>query len=106
MEGQAIYISTVNREKRGTKNTKLIDVLNINTSAVTDSIVNGINTITTDNLTMSFPLTFEPRSPLYCPVSSFTIAEMRIYVTDSLGRPINFEVIDWFINFNTSAYVI
>ena len=41
--------------------TNSIDVLNINTSAITDSIVNGINTITiavipTDNLTRSFHL--------------------------------------------------
>ena len=75
--------------------TKSIDVLNINTSAITDSIVNGINTntiavIPTDNLTRSFPFTFEPKRPLYCPVSSFHIDEMRIYVTDSLGRPVNF----------------
>ena len=82
--------------------TNSIDVLNINTSAITDSIVNGINTntiavIPTDNLTRSFPVTFEPRRPLYCPVSSFNIAEMRIYVTDSHRRPVNFNGIDWFM---------
>ena len=82
--------------------TNSIDVLNINTSAITDSIVNGINTntiavIPTDNLTRSYPFTFEPRRPLYCPVSSFNIAEMRFYVTDSLGRPVNFNGIDWFM---------
>ena len=49
--------------------TNSIDVLNINTSAITDSIVNGINTnsiavIPTDNLTRSFPFTFEPKRPL------------------------------------------
>ena len=82
--------------------TNSVDVLNINTSAITDSIVNGINThtiaeIPTDNLSRSFPFTFEPRRPLYCPVSSFNIAEMRIYVTDSLGRPVNFNGIDWFM---------
>ena len=82
--------------------TNSIDVLNINTSAITDSIVNGINTntiavIPTDNLTRSFPFTFEPRRPLYCSVSSFNIAEMRIYVTDSLGRPVNFNGINWFM---------
>ena len=45
----------------------------------------------------SFPFTFEPRRPLFCPVSSTNIAEMRIYVTDSLGRPVNFNGIDWFM---------
>ena len=82
--------------------TNSIDVLNINTSAITNSIVNGINTntiavIPTDNLPRSFPFTFEPRRPLYRSVSSFNIAEMRIYVTDSLGRPVNFNGIDWFM---------
>ena len=77
-------------------------LLNINTSAITNSIVNGINTNTiavvpTDNLTRSFPFTFEPRRPLYCNLSSFNIAEMRIYVTDSLGRPVNVNGIDWFM---------
>ena len=69
---------------------------------ITDSIVNGINTntiavIPTDNLTRSFPFMFEPKRPLYCPVSTFHIDEMRIYVTDSLGRPVNFNGIDWFM---------
>ena len=82
--------------------TNSIDVLNINTNAIKDSIVDGINTntiamIPTDNLTRSYPFTFEPRRTLYCPVSSNTISEMRIYVTDSLGRPVNLNGIDWFM---------
>ena len=84
--------------------TNSIDVLNINTTAITDSIVDGINTntiamIPTDNLTRSYPFTFEPRRPLYCPVSSHSISEMRFYVTDSLGRPVDFNGIDWFMTF-------
>ena len=82
--------------------TNSIDVLNINTNAIKDSIVDGINTntiamIPTDNLTRSYPFTFEPRRTLYCPVSSNNISETRIYVTDSLGRPVNFNGIDWFM---------
>ena len=82
--------------------TNSIDVLNINTNAIKDSIVNGVNTntiamIPTDNFTRSYPFTFEPRRTLYCPVSSNTISEMRIYVTDSLGRPVDFNDIDWFM---------
>ena len=62
--------------------TNSIDVLNINTNAIKDSIVDGVNTntlamIPTDNLTRSYPFTFEPRRTLYCPVSSNTISEMR-----------------------------
>ena len=82
--------------------TNSIDFLNVNTNAIKDSIVDGINTntiavIPTDNLTRSYPFTFEPRRTLYCPVSSNNISEMRIYVTDSLGRPVNFNGIDWFM---------
>ena len=82
--------------------TNSIDVLNINTTAIIDSIVDGVNTntiamIATDNLTRSYPFAFEPRRPLYCPVSSNTISEMRFYVTDSLGRPVDFNGIDWFM---------
>ena len=82
--------------------TNSIDVLNISTNAIKDSIVDGINTntiavIPTDNLTRSYPFTFEPGRTLYCPVSSNNISEIRIYVTDSLGRPVNFNGIDWFM---------
>ena len=82
--------------------TKSIDSLNINTTAIKDSVVNGVNTntiavIPTDNLTRSFPFTFEPRRRLYCPVSSHYISEMRIYITDSLGKPVNLNGIDWFM---------
>ena len=63
--------------------TNSIDVLNVNTNAINDSIIDGINTntiamIPTDNLTRSYPFTFEPRKTLYCPVSSTIISEMRI----------------------------
>ena len=83
--------------------TNSIDVLNINTTAITNSIVNGINTntiavIPTDNLTRSFPFTFEPKRPLYCDVSTDKIDEMRIFVTDSVGRPVNFNGIDWYMS--------
>ena len=82
--------------------TKSIDSLNINTTAIKDSVVNGVNTntiavIPTDNLTRSYPFTFEPRRQLYCPVSSNYISEMRIYVTDSLGNSIDLNGIDWFM---------
>ena len=82
--------------------TNSIDVLNINTDAITNSIVNGVSTntiamIPTDNLTRSYPFTFEPKRPLFSPVLSNNISEMRIYVTDSRRRKINFNGIDWFM---------
>ena len=63
--------------------TKSIDSLNINLSAIKDSVVNGVNrntiaVIPTDNLTRSYPFTFEPRRQLYCPVISNYISEMRV----------------------------
>ena len=95
----------VTRTEYGTKMpniTNSIDVLNINTTAIKDSVVNGINTntiavIPTGNLTRPCPFTFEPRRTLFCPVSSHNISEMRIYVTDSLARPVDFNGIDWFM---------
>ena len=82
--------------------TKSIDSLNINTTAIKDSVVNGVNTntiavIPTDNLTRSYPFTFEPRRQLHCPVSSNYISETRIYVTESVGKPIDLNGIDWFM---------
>ena len=72
------------------------------TNSIDDSTVDGVNTntlamIPTDNLTRSYPFTFEPRRTLYCPVSSNNISEMRFYVTDSLGRPVDLNGIDWFM---------
>ena len=79
--------------------TNSIDQININTSAIKDSIVDGRNTDTiavvpTDNLTRSFPFTFEPRRLKFCPVSSHEISNMRIYLTDSKGRPVDLSDID------------
>ena len=93
------------RTEYGTKlpnMTNSIDVLNINTTAIKDSVVKGINTntiavIPADNLTKSFPFTFETKRTPFRSDSSYNIAEMRIYVTDSLGRPVNFNGIDWFM---------
>lgn len=80
--------------------TNSIDQININTSAIKDSIVDGRNTDTiavvpTDNLTRSFPFTFEPRRLKFCPVSSYEISSMKIYLTDSKGRPVDLNDIDW-----------
>ena len=68
----------------------------------TNSILNGVNTntlavIPTDNLTRSFPFTFEPRRLLFNEVSQLNISQMRFYITDSLGRPIGLNEIDWFM---------
>ena len=68
-----------------------IDVLNINCDLITDSIRDGrfTNTmimIPTDNLTRSYPFIFEPKRALF---KKLIISEIRITVTDALGRPVN-----------------
>ena len=82
--------------------TNSIDMIYINTDAITNSILNGVNTnmlavIPTDNLTRSFLFTFEPRRLLFNEVSQLNISQMRFYITDSLGRPIGLNEIDWFM---------
>ena len=93
----------VNKTEYGTilpNITNSIDMIYINTDAITNSILNGVNTntlavIPTDNLTRSFPFTFEPRRLLFNDVSQLNISQMRFYITDSLGRPIGLNKIDW-----------
>ena len=82
--------------------TNSIDIIHINTDAITDSIVNGINSSTiavipTDNLVRSYPFSYEPRRLLFSQVSSSKISQMRFYITDALGRPINLNGIDWYL---------
>jgi len=80
--------------------TNSIDSLHINCDIVTDAITDGsysntIAVIPTDNLTRSFPFTFEPKRALFNPVSKTTISEIRITVTDPTGRSIDLNGIDW-----------
>ena len=82
--------------------TNSIDMIYINTDAITNSILNGINTntaavISTDNLTRSFPFTFEPRRLLFNEVLPLNISQIRFYITDSLARAIGLNKIDWFM---------
>ena len=82
--------------------TNSIDMIYINADAITNSILNGVNTntlavIPTDNLTRSFPFTFEPKRLLFNEVSQLNISQMRFYITDSLGRPIGLNKIIWFM---------
>ena len=68
--------------------TNSIDMIHINTDAITNSILNGVNTnilavIPTDTLTRSFPCTFEPRRLLFNEVSQLNISQLRFCITDS-----------------------
>ena len=78
------------------------DMIHINTDAMTNYILNGVNTdtiavIPTDNLTRSYSFTVELKRLLFNEVSQLNISQMRFYITDSIGRPINLNGVDWFI---------
>ena len=94
----------VNKTEYGTilpNITNSIDIIYINTDAITNSILNGVNPNMVannfNNLTRSFPFTFEPRRPLFNEVSQLNTSQMSFYITDSLGRPIGLDKIDWFM---------
>ena len=83
--------------------TNSVDSIHVNCDIVTDSITDGrysntLIVIPTDNLTRSFPFTFEPKRALFSPISKTIIGEIRITITDSRGRPINLNGIDWHMN--------
>ena len=82
--------------------TNSVDAVIIGCDIFSDSLVDGRRSdtlafIPTDNLTRSYPFTFEPRRALYSPVSNSIMSEMRITVKDSLGRFINLNGINWFM---------
>ena len=69
------------------------DMIHINSDAITNSILNCVNTntiavISTDNLTRSYSFTVDPKKLLFNEVSQLNISQMRFYITYSIGRPI------------------
>ena len=83
--------------------TNSVDSIHVNCDIVTDSITDGrysntLVVIPTDNLTRSYPFSFEPKRALFSPISKTIIGEIRISITDSLGRPINLNGVDWYMN--------
>ena len=82
--------------------TNSIDKINIHSNIVTNSILSGnsdnlLAVIPVDILTRSYSFKFEPRRLLFNDVSKINIDEMRFYITDALGRPIDLNGIDWFM---------
>ena len=83
--------------------TNSVDSMYVNCDIVTDAITDGrysnkLVVIPTDNLTRSYPFTFEPKRALFSPISKTIIGEIRITLTDSQGRPINLNGVDWYMN--------
>ena len=100
---KAIIIKNTSYSSKLPNITNSVDSIHVNCDIVTDSITDGrysntLVVIPTDNLTRSFPFTFEPKRSLHSPISKTNISEMRIYITDSLGRPINLNGVNWYIN--------
>ena len=92
---EPIIIKTTSYSSKLPNITNSVDSIHINSDIITDSITDGrysntLLVISTDNLTRSYPFTFEPKRALFSPISKTNISEMRIYITDSLGRHINF----------------
>ena len=84
--------------------TNSVDSIHINSDIITDSITDGrfsntLVVISTNNLTRSYPFSYEPKRALFSTISKTNISEMRVFITDSLGRPINLNGVDWYINF-------
>ena len=91
--------------------TNSIDKINIHSNIVTNSILSGYSdnllaVIPVDNLTRSYSFKFEPRRLLFNEVSKINIDEMRFYITDSLGRPIDLNGIDWFMTLILRSKII
>ena len=79
-----------------------VDKINIHSDIIRNSILSGYSdnqlaVIPTNNLTRSSPFKFEPRRLLFNEVSKTQLDEMRFYLTDALGRPIDLNGIDWFM---------
>ena len=94
----------IDKEELGSKLpniTNSIDVIYLNTDAISRSLVNGISSntlavIPTENLRRSFPFSYSPPVKLLSnPVSSNYIESMHFYLRDSLNRPIDMNGIDW-----------
>ena len=84
--------------------TNSIHMIHINTDAMTNSLLNGVNTntlaiIPTVGLTRSYSFTIEPRRLLFNEVSQLHISQMQFHITHSIAcvqrSPISF--VDWFI---------
>ena len=75
--------------------TNSADNIKIKTSLINDSLDGGVSTDVLYSLDMSdisraYPFKVEPRRRLYDRLNANIISQLRIYMTDSLNRPIDF----------------
>ena len=84
--------------------TNSIDTLRIHTgSLINESKMSGRNSnilyvIPTDNLRRSYPFTIEPNRALFHTISTNIISRMNFSITDAIGRLVNLNNIDWYMN--------
>ena len=83
--------------------TNSIDLIHINSNIINDSIMSGkksntLFVIPTNNLRRSYPFLIEPNRALFNTISTNIISRMRFNITDAIGRPINLNNIDWYMN--------
>ena len=74
--------------------TRSVDDIYIRTNIISDSVVGGKESdvlfrFSIDNLPLSNPFHIEPREKKYSKINTDKIQDLRIYITDSLNRPID-----------------
>lgn len=74
--------------------TRSVDDIYIRTNIISDSVVGGKESdvlfrFSIDNLPLSYPFHIEPREKKYSKINTDKIQDLRIYITDSLNRPID-----------------
>ena len=77
------------------KITNSVDNIQMKTSLIDDSWDGGVSTdflysFDTSDISCAYPFKVEPRRRLYKKLNSNIISQVRIYMTDSINRPIDF----------------
>ena len=75
--------------------TNSVDNIRIKTSLINDSLDGGVSTYVlysfdTSDTSSVYPFKVEPRRRLYNKLNTNIISQVRIYITDSINRPIDF----------------
>ena len=90
-----INITTSQFGQRLPNITNSVDNIKIKTSLTNDSLDGGVSTdvlysFDTSDISRAFPFKIEPRRRLYNKLNTNIISSVRIYMTDSINRPIDF----------------
>ena len=75
--------------------TNSVDNIKIKKSLINDSLDGGVSTdvlysFDTSDISLEYPFKVEPRRRLYNKSNTNAISQLRIYMTDSINRPIDF----------------